>query len=417
MSRPLRHFALWANLAVVALMAVLLAVTGCPQAPTRPGGMGPPRTRGVPVIRVLICSGPTLQVATTGAHQVLVDGRIVAASSDLLPQTPLTRTGRNWTLGRGNYPGAELTIKPLGNALVRVGPVRYRGKAVFTADGGGGMLDVNHLDVESYLAGVLSRELYPTWDDTTYRVQAIAARTYALYEKAAFGRNRAYDLRNDQSSQVYGGFDAETDRAWRAVRGTHGMVLATGQTGAETIFRTHYSSACGGVTNPVYVLYGPPVSSGPLVGGVACNDCQAATRYTWKPVSVPKDVIHKALGRVYHQAAALESVRTIKVVEEINGRPVWIDAIGPTGKKVRVRADDLRLALLRYRQAPTRGLYSMNCRIRDADDAIVFEWGRGFGHGVGLCQWGARGKALRGLTVEQILTTYYPTAKLFRAYN
>jgi len=404
------------NLAVAALLAALLAVTGCPRPADRFARQLPVRIECIPVIRVRVATAPDLAMATSGPYRLLVDGRIVAAAGDPLPATRLQRRDDGFALRREFYPGTTLTVEPIDRGRVRLGEIAYRGAVSFTADSDAGMIAVNHVDVESYLAGVLPRELYPGWDDTTYRVQAIAARTYALYEKTACGANGPYDLRNDQSSQVYGGFTAETDRAWRAVRGTHGIVLATGARGQERLFRAHYSSCCGGRTNPVHVLYGPPVTAGPLAGGVICDDCKASSRYSWPPVTVPKDVIHKALGRVYPQAAAMESVTAVRVVSECNGRGVWLDVIGPGGKKVRVRADDLRLALLRYPEGP-RGLYSMNCRIRDAGDSVVFEWGRGFGHAVGLCQWGARGKALRGESVEQILATYYPTSRLFRAYD
>ena len=69
------------------------------------------------------------------------------------------------------------------------------------------------------------------------------------------------------------------------------------------------------------------------------------------------------------------------------------------------------------RHMPAAGrLYSMNCKMRDLGDAIEFHDGRGFGHGVGLSQWGAEDKARRGWTAEKILEFYYPGAGIFRAY-
>ena len=58
----------------------------------------------------------------------------------------------------------------------------------------------------------------------------------------------------------------------------------------------------------------------------------------------------------------------------------------------------------------------MNCDMRDGGDYIEFANGKGFGHGVGLCQWGAQGKALRGWKAEQILGFYYPGASIYKLY-
>jgi len=377
---------------------------------------GPIGAEGAPTIRVLIASGPAISVSTTGAYQILGGNLLLGRSDGPLGPVTIRRAGRAWSVGQSTLRGDRLTLRPVGRSYVRVGKTCYRGSIVLSADARGNVLTVNHLSVEHYLAGVLSRELYPNWHRTTYEAQAIAARTYALYEKATVGPGRPYDLRDDQSSQVYGGFTAETDKAWRAAHATHGVVLATGEPGREKIFRAHYCSCCGGVTNSVYVLYGPRVDTGPLSGQVICDDCRPSPRRKWPMVAVDKAAIHHALAGVYPQAAALKSVKTVEVVERCDGRPVWIDVVGATGRRVRIRAEDLRLALLRDPASGVRRLYSMNCDIRDVGGAIVFVNGRGFGHGVGTCQWGAQGKACRGLSADQILRIYYPGAKLFKAY-
>jgi len=158
------------------------------------------------------------------------------------------------------------------------------------------------------------------------------------------------------------------------------------------------------------------VQAGPLRGGVICDDCRSCPQFTWPAVRVDKDAIYRALSRVYAQVAELGAVKAVRPLGPDEDRPVWVDIVGPDDKKVRIRAQDLRLALLRDGASGAGGLYSANCRIRDAGKAVVFEHGRGFGHGVGLCQWGAQGKALRGLKARQILLRYYPGAKIFKAY-
>jgi len=416
-----------AALSGAALLVLALAPAGCPRE-VSPAPEAPLRQAGVPIIRVLVGEGKVMRVSTTGPYRILADGREVAGSLDPLAEAVLTYRAGVWHLQAASLSAQQLTIAArletrrvaaggldVGRSCVRVGSASYRGRVVFLPGDDGNILAVNYVDVESYLAGVLGRELYAGWHERTYEVQAIVARTFVLYQKSVADPARPYDVRDNQSAQVYGGFSAETQKSWRAVRATHGVVLAAGPDGREKIFPAHYSACCGGVTNSVYVLYGPAVTTGPLAGGVVCTDCRACPRYRWPAVSVPKSIIHRAVGKAY-PAARLEGVRTVEVVESMGSRPVWVRIVGTKGRALRIRAEDLRLALLRDGDASTHGLYSMNCRIRDAGEAIVFEEGRGFGHGVGLCQWGAEAKAEAGMTVSQILSTYYPGAKLFQAY-
>ncbi len=413
-----RYLSRYIPVAVVLLLAVVLTVScyRCQSTP-KPEPVLPAK---IPIVRVLIArSVESIDVGTTGPYEIHADGSVVARSMASLGEGKLSRRNGRWSLHAADYASDELTVVAVGQSCVRVGSGLYREKVVFSAGNGGKILAVNHLDMESYLTGVLARELYRSWHARTYQAQAIAARTYAFYEMGTFGRTHRYDLRSDQSSQVYGGFSAETDKARRAVEATRGIVLAIGPEGNEKVFRAYYSSCCGGMTNSAYVLSGPPVTTGPLAGGQKCDDCKASSRYRWPAVTVPKKIIFRALSKRYRQVADLGELKTIEVVAEAGQdesfpRAVWINVVGTDGRKVRIRADDLRIALLRDGQ--TQGLYSMNCRIRDTGEAIVFDRGRGFGHGVGLCQWGAQGKALRGCSVQEILQLYYPGAKLFRAY-
>ncbi len=395
------------------LPVALLMVSGCPR-PAGPVAEPLARLEGLPDIRVLVASGRSLPLAVTGGHRVLADDAVLADSPGPLPQTTLTRKGGNWHLGASVHRAGTLDIQPTGRSLIRIGTAGYRGRMVFHPDGAGGLLAVNHLDVEAYLTGVLGKELFPHWHLRAYQAQAIAARTYALYERATFGAKNLYDLRDDQSSQVYGGSSAETPISRQAVRTTEGIVLATGPEGRERIFRAYYSSCCGGITNNACVLRGKCLKEGPLVGGQICRDCAASTRYRWPAVRISKDAIRRALARSFPAVAALGGVKGIEVASEMHGRPVWVNVVSRRGRKVRVRANDVRLALLRSGQA--KGLYSMNCPIRNAGEFVVFGPGRGFGHGVGMCQWGAQGMAQRGCTVQEILQKYYAGAKLFKAY-
>jgi stage II sporulation protein D len=380
---------------------------------------GPVDLDVVPVIRVRLTAAPVreLAVGTTGGYRLQVDGQVRAESGAPLPRTVLARTGSTWRIGRLTAPGRELIVQPAAGSLLRVGRTRYRGQLRLLLDDDGERFHaVNHLDVESYLAGVLPKELYPAWSPETYRAVAVAARTFAMYHVSTLGTRRDYDLGDTQASQVYGGVAAETSKSWAAVRASRGIVLAFGEPGRERIFLAQYSSCCGGRVNGAYVIRNAHRIP-PLAGGQICRDCAASSRYRWPPVTIDKGRIHEALVRRYPAAGRLGGLAEIRVHTATDyGRAVWVDVLGPTGRKVRLRAEDIRLALIFARAPAARRLYSMNCRMRDLGGAIEFCDGRGFGHGVGLCQWGAEGKARKGWTAEQILAFYYPGARLFRVY-
>jgi stage II sporulation protein D len=341
---------------------------------------------------------------------------MAAESRQALSPVRVCRSGAGWLVGSRFAEGRELLVLPAPGGLVRLGKTAYRGFLRLLPAEGGRLVVVNHVDVESYLAGVLPKELYPNWHDEAYQAVAVAARTFAMYHMITFGRAHEYDLGDTQASQVYGGCSAETPTSRRAVDETRGVVLAWGEAGEERIFMAQYSACCGGRVNGAYVLRSARRVE-PLEGGQVCTDCRDCPRYRWGPVRLAKSDVYAALRGRFAAAAELGGLRSIRITETTpHGRAVWAELAGPTGKTLRLRAEDIRLALLSDGPPAARGLYSMNCDVVDTGGAIEFRDGRGFGHGVGLCQWGAQAKARNGWSAEQILAFYYPGAKLFRVH-
>jgi len=390
-----------------------------PDAPGAPGSPGASVIYEVPVLRVrLSAAGATeARIATTGSYWLRADGRVIAESGAAWGPVAVRRSGPVWRIGDRRVEARELELLPAGGAFVRFDGTTYRGRLRLLRDEGDSrLLVVNHVHVESYLAGVLAKELYRSWAPATYGALAVAARTFALYQRMTFGASHQYDLGDTQASQVYGGLNAETSKARQAVRETQGIVLSHGPRGRERVFLAQYSACCGGRVNGAYVIRNAHRIP-PLEGGQVCTDCRQCRRYRWPNVRISKRDIHRALSRRYAAARNLAGVHKIRVhTTAPGGRAVWIDVVGNAGEKIRIRAEDLRLALIFNGSAAAKKLYSMNCRIVDRGASIEFADGRGFGHGVGLCQWGAQGKALAGWSAERILEFYYPGATLYRVY-
>lgn len=405
-------------LAVLGLVGANM-ITGCNGA--GPGlniFNNPPGGRQVPIVRVKISpQASSCVVAVSGGYRVRTSGG-VSGLQGRLGQTSVTCGGNVWRIGGSSYTGREITIEPVRGSAFFVGGTAYRGTLHLVAQGGDTFIAVNHVDMEDYIAGVIPKELMSGWSLETYKALAVAARTFALSTRNTSGAGRDFDLNDNESSQVYGGYTAEyTARyARQAVDATRGQVLTYG----GKIFLAQYSAACGGVVNSAYVIRNAPASP-PLTGGQVCNDCGECKHYRWSPVRVYKGELYQALLARYPQTAALGGVSSLAVTEWTPyGRAVWVDVIGTNGQKMRVRAEDIRLcwnmSLSGKPTATTRRLYSMNCTIVQNADSFDFTRGRGFGHGVGLCQWGAQAKAARGANYKQILGFYYPGASIAVQY-
>ena len=388
---------------------------------TRTGEKQPLHTDNVPVIRVRVSAGgvKSVLVSTGGPCLIRCDGRTVGRRSDALKGARVSLEGGRWRLADRRASGRCLDIVPENGGTVTLEKIEYRGWVRLVGSPGGGFYAVNHVDLESYLAGVLSMELYAHWHDQTYQAQAVAARTFALYKIKTFGRqdDHRYDLTNTQGSQVYGGLSGETDKAWRAVRSTHGKVLAYGPPGGKLeLIQAHYSACCGGTVNTARVLRSAR-DIPPLRGGQRCDDCRASARYSWPPVTVSKRELYRCLSAAYADVAALGALAEVRVAKRAPyGLPLWVDIVGPSGRTARVRYNDIRSALQRGRSPAAARLHSMNCRMKDRGSSIEFCDGHGFGHGVGMCQWGAEGKAKRNWSSSRILKFYYPGITIHQAY-
>jgi stage II sporulation protein D len=392
-------------------LAVLLSGCSCQGPAARDLVTG----KGVPVVRVKLGDdAPSLAVSVAGPWRLAHDGR-QEASGQALAWTDLAEADGQIVLGGRPLGPGPVELSGDVDGSVRVRPSAggrehaYRGTVRVSRVAGGGLRAVNVLNLEAYLAGVVCREMFSSWDLEALKAQAVAARTFALRARNA-GTRRDFDVYDSVMSQVYGGLGSETAKSRQAVLATWGIVgTYGGKGGRQALLPMYYHSACGGATADAGDVFGGTTL--PPLKGVLCRYCYRSPRYQWSDVVLTKQEISEAMRRSSDAA-----VRTLAPLARIE-----VAAQSAAGRTTHVRLIDERGAEAVLRSNGFRGLVGASKLpsswfvTEDRGDAVAFS-GRGFGHGVGMCQYGAQYLAEHGKTAEEILRYYYPGVKLARAY-
>lgn len=387
------------------------------------------------VVRVALALGAVAPEVTATAPWTVADadGRVLARAGAGERWTVEGRAGRTRARaedGRDTpWVDGPLVARPEGAGFVRYAGKRYRGALWLHAAGGGGVTVVNRVPAEEYLRGVLPLEL-PTerpGDLAAVEAQAVAARSY-LYTRVAEFMPRAaavaraaaaYDVRATVEDQLYGGADAEQPTADRALLATAGLVLR--YDGA--VVSGPYHSACGGTTADPSEIWGAErapyltrVSDSVPGGGRAY--CDLAPRARWERAwdAGALDATVARYLRRYAAAGApgggqpLGAVRAWEPGERTgSGRTGSVAVTTDAGRFV-LRGNAIRFAMRAPGSADILpSTYFTAEAVQDGGRVtrLVLR-GRGNGHGVGLCQWGAIGRARAGQDFRRILETYYP---------
>jgi stage II sporulation protein D len=279
------------------------------------------------------------------------------------------------------------------SAAVFVNNKPYRGLAELTvADKG--ILVVNQLPLEEYLVGLINCEISSAWPIEAVKAQAIIARTYALNRKMARMAS-PYHLESSVIDQVYEGCLIEDSRARRAVLETEGEVLTFG----GGIIQAFYHSSCGGRTEASENVWGTTL---PYLKGVECQYCLTSPAATaWECKLSIKD-IEERLRLAGHKVSGLSDVKP--GIVNSRGRLKQIVLIASKGG-ITISGEQFRKSI------GYAVIKSTRLNIKNYKNEISFS-GSGNGHGVGLCQWGAKQRALDGFGCAEILSYYYPGTEL-----
>lgn len=281
---------------------------------------------------------------------------------------------------------AAFWLEPSADGLVWIGDKWYRGRVLVTT-AGGKLAAINYVDLEEYLYSVVGSEMPTSWPQAALQSQAVAARSYALYKRSR-SRNPLYDLDATTASQVYKGIAQEAPSTIAAVDTTANQVVTYGGQVIEAIFH----SSSGGHTENASEVWSSDV---PYLRGVEDYD-QNAPVYRWEETFSLADFSSR-IGNV-------GTVRSMGVPHlTTRGRVATLSITGDNGTQT-LKGNDIRSAL---RLRSTRFTISL-----DQSAGRVTVTGFGFGHGVGMSQWGARSLAEQGWSFEQILQHYYQSTAI-----
>jgi stage II sporulation protein D len=324
-----------------------------------------------------------------GADTVKLDGDVLSATDDsgkvtTLEPSSVFRSERGMVQFGTRY---SRTVRVASSEIVRVNGKSYRG-LVELSNQNGKLLVVNELPLEHYLVGVITSEISSTWPMEAIKTQAVIARTYAVAKRKE--RSKAYyHLESTVMDQAYDGNGQEDSRASRGVHETEGEVVSYN----GSVIQAFYHANSGGRTEASQNVWSVSL---PYLQGVECQYGLTSTTSNWQQ-SLPLSRIESALK--------IHGILDIKAGPRNNrGRLKTVLLVTERGN-VTLPATKFRMAI------GSTVVKSTGFTVRVESGSAFFS-GSGYGHGVGLCQYGAKQRALDGFTYAEILSYYYPGTRL-----
>jgi stage II sporulation protein D len=417
------------RLALLALLALAACAPRAP-APSRPGAVTLPRRE--PEVRVgLLVDAAQADLASTSGFEITEAGgrRVLARAraNEVLSIRPgadrgvivVGADGRT----KASASDAGVVARAQRGGALTVGGKPYRGEVLVRSITPGKVTAINLVDLEAYLMGVVPFEIGRVGTDLldAAKAQAVAARTYAV---AYRGRraDRGFDYYATVQDQVYGGEGGEHEVTTRAVRETKGQILVFQGKPIEA----YYHSTCAGQTAAIDEVW--PDTPRPYLVSVVDVDPkgraydESSSRFRWTERWTAPE-LNAILARTLADSlpAGVRSVgelRDMRVTRRTQSDRVGEMKITTSTATFTVGGDRIRWILLTPKGVPLNSSKFDVTLERDRAGRVsaVVANGGGWGHGIGMCQVGAMGRARAGQSYRTILQTYFPGTKLLDLY-
>jgi len=425
------------TLALATLVGCSTIVYGRAPARAMPGSAAP-LGRGLPrvaspvadperVIRVALRTGASsVRISSTGTWRLYeADGRSFVARGMANEPWRVEHNGRDVRAVRSDgvptvWKPRALVARPDDSTAVMIVDGKHYEGTLRLVGTDTGLVVIETVGIETYLRGVVPIEIgdRSPRDSAAIQAQAVTARSYA-YTHLTDPETADYDLTAGVFDQAYGGIDAETDVGNAAVRATAGIVVIYG----GRVVNAPYHSTCGGETaRPSEVWHSPDEpylqNVSDRIPGTNRYYCDIAPRFTWTR-TLSASELDAAVARYLGAYAAVPggdpgAVRDLSVIKRTPSGRVGQLRVQTTQGTFTLRGNDMRFVLRTVGGEILNSTYFSVATQRTRGGALarVVLDGRGYGHGVGMCQWGAIGRARAGQDFRTILRTYYPGTAL-----
>ncbi len=282
------------------------------------------------------------------------------------------------------------------NGFVKLNKTKYSGKLILVPKGNDRFSILEEIGIEEYLPGVIEGEMPIKWKDDALQAQVIAARTYTLYQRK-IKSDALYHI--NKQDLAYKGSYMNQAKSKKIVDKSRGTVMVYDW----KLFPGYFHSTCGGHTEDINLVFN--LKSIPPLSGVDCGYCNKSKYYHWKK-ELRKNEIENKLNETKSKVKKIRNITTEEIGPGGHYSTIKIEHAG--GIK-RINANDFRLIV------GPNDLRSTAFKIKNNGSSFIFE-GRGWGHGVGLCQYGTQGMAKSGFKWFEILRHYYPEIDLVKIY-
>jgi len=282
------------------------------------------------------------------------------------------------------------------NGFIKIDKLKYRGKLILVPQNKDRFSVLEEIGIEEYLPGVIEGEMPTLWREEAIQAQVIAARTYALYQK----KNKIDALYHiNKLDLAYNGSYNYQPKTKEIVGKSRGTVMVYNW----ELFPGYFHSTCGGHTEDINIVFN--LRSIPPLSGVDCGYCNKSKYYNWK-TNLKKDEIERKLSNAKYKVKKINRIVTEKTGPGGHSSTIKIEHSGGTKS---VNANEFRLIV-----GPNK-LRSTAFKVKNNGSSLTFD-GSGWGHGVGLCQYGTQGMANSGFKWYDILKHYYPETDLVKIY-
>jgi stage II sporulation protein D len=336
----------------------------------------------------------SISVHVDGPHEVrnVLTGELLSGGEGALQATILAGTD-GLEVNEARYRVDALVIDGRG-APIQTGERAYQDRVRILRRAPNSLVVINDVEVETYLKGVLPLEVSAAWPLEALKAHAVVSRTFALF-KAIEKRGQDSVLRDNVLSQVYGGSLFHQGASSEAVDLTKGEIL----TFNNQIFPAFFHANCGGHTTSVDAVF--RLEPHPALKAIQCPFCRGTKHYEWS-FELSTNELEEVMHERGYPAKGIRSVTFLNRDESGRADSVTIEYKRST---LTVPATDLRQYLGYDR------LRSLKSDAAVRDGVVQFN-GFGWGHGVGFCQWGAKGQAEKGKSYREILEFYFPGSEI-----